>query len=95
MKTKVKNNRKNSVTSYWKGETCETCGGTSIVDKEVEIYRHRRNKRYLFQNVPAGVCSDCGARYFTANVAKVMEEKMRRRVDRKARKTVTIPVLSF
>jgi YgiT-type zinc finger domain-containing protein len=88
---KTKQNSK----SYWKDETCETCGGTAIMDKEVEVYRHRAKKRYLFQKVPAGVCSDCGTRYFTSNVAKMMEEKLRRGEDKKAKKTITITVLSF
>jgi YgiT-type zinc finger domain-containing protein len=95
MKTKQKSDLKNRIQSYWTGEICETCGGSSIVDKDVELYRHRDNKRYLFEHVPAGVCSDCGARYFTANVAKMMEEKLRRSQGRRARKTVTIPILSF
>ena len=95
MKTKFKADSKGSFQSYWKGETCEACGGSSITDRDVELYRHRGHKRYLFERVPAGVCSDCGARYFTANVAKMMEEKLRRSQGHRARKTVTIPVLSF
>ncbi len=95
MKINEKNKRTMPVISYWKDEICETCGGKAIKDKEVEIYRHRHKKRFLFRNVPAGICSDCGARYLTANVGKMIEEKMKRKVDSKERKTITIPVLSF
>ena len=95
MKTKQKNDLKNGIRSYWRDEICEVCGGSSIIDKEVELFRHRDKKRYLFEHVPAGVCSDCGARFFTANIAKTMEEKLRRIEGHKARKTVRIPVLSF
>ena len=50
-------------------------------------------KHVLIENVPAGVCSHCGARYFAANVLKTIEESVRGR--RKAEREITVPVYSF
>ena len=92
---KTKNESVKTFCSYWKSEICESCGGSFIKDAVVEVYRHRGARRYLFQCVPAGVCSDCGARYFTGNIARMMEERMRNSPSSKYQKTVTMPVLSL
>jgi hypothetical protein len=31
---------------------------------------------YIFQNVPAGVCQQCGEKYLTAKVAKEIEQRI-------------------
>ncbi|MFH0919898.1 MAG: YgiT-type zinc finger protein [Fibrobacterota bacterium] len=95
MKTKQKSETAKAIRSYWRGETCEICGGAAITDRKVELYRHRSGKRVLFEGVPAGVCSDCGTRYFTANTAKMLEEKLTGKARHSPGKRVTIPVLSF
>jgi YgiT-type zinc finger domain-containing protein len=92
---KIKNESRKALRSCWPGARCETCGGSSIKDAVVEVYRHRGNKRYLFQGVPAGVCADCGTRYFTGHAARMMEERIRQAGSSKKRKTVTLPVLSL
>ena len=60
------------IKGFWDGEECEYCKGT-IVERRVELYRHRGSKRILFENVPAGVCTLCGSRYFSANVLKMLD----------------------
>ncbi|OGJ87560.1 MAG: hypothetical protein A2268_03920 [Candidatus Raymondbacteria bacterium RifOxyA12_full_50_37] len=92
---KTKNGLLKTAKRYWENEVCETCGGSAIREVAVEVYRHRGGKRYLFQDVPAGVCSDCGARYFTGHTARMMEERMRLTRSGKRRKTITMPVLSL
>ncbi len=77
--------------SFWEGETCEYCGG-DIVEKHVTMHRRVKGKYILLEKVPAGVCQKCGARYFTANVLKTIEESVRGR--RKAEKEVLVPVYS-
>jgi YgiT-type zinc finger domain-containing protein len=81
--------------SYWEGEVCETCGGSCIKDAVVEVYRHRGIKRHLFQNVPAGVCSDCHTRYFSGHIARMMEERMRHAFSSKNQKSITLPILTL
>jgi YgiT-type zinc finger domain-containing protein len=78
--------------SFWEGETCEYCGGT-IVEKRVTLHRKVGDKYILIENVPAGVCSQCGTRYYAANVLKTVEESIRGH--RKAAREVVVPVYSF
>ncbi len=59
---------------FWEGECCEYCDG-SIVDKKVDISKKVRGKYVFINNVPAGVCKECGTRYYAANVLKTIEKK--------------------
>ncbi len=77
---------------FWQGETCEYCNGT-IVEKRVTLHRKVRAKYVLLENVPAGVCTKCGMRYFAANVLKTVEERLRGR--RPAERQVVVPVYSL
>ncbi len=79
-------------TRFWDGETCEYCGG-DIVEKRVTIHRKARRKYALLENVPAGVCTQCGTRYYAANVLKTVEESVRGR--RTAKREVLVPVYSL
>jgi YgiT-type zinc finger domain-containing protein len=78
--------------SFWENEKCEYCGGP-IVERRVTLHRKVRDGYVLIENVPAGVCKECGARYFAANVLKTIQENIRGR--RKAEREVCIPVYSF
>jgi YgiT-type zinc finger domain-containing protein len=78
--------------SFWEGETCEYCGGV-IVEKRVTLHRKVRGQYVLLENVPAGVCTECGTRYYTANVLKTIEESLRGR--RQAERQVLVPVYSL
>ena len=78
--------------SFWKGETCEYCDGR-IVKKRVTLHRKARGNYVLIENVPAGVCAQCGTRYYVANVLKTIEESVRGR--RKAKREVLVPVYSL
>ncbi len=78
--------------SFWDGETCEYCGG-SIVEKRVTLHRKLKGKYVLVENVPAGVCTECGVHYYAANVLKTIEESIRGR--RKAKREVLVPIYSL
>lgn len=65
--------------SFWTGEACEYCGGP-IVEKIVAIRRKVNGHYVLSQEVPAGVCAECGARYYDANVLKTIEETVHDRL---------------
>jgi YgiT-type zinc finger domain-containing protein len=47
----------------------------------------------LIENVPAGVCTECGTRYYAANVLKTVEETIRGH--RKMEHKVLVPVYSL
>ncbi len=78
--------------AFWEGERCEYCRGP-IEEKRVELPRKVKRKHVLIQNVPAGVCTQCGTRYYAANVLKTIEETIRGR--RKAKREVLVPVYSL
>ncbi len=77
---------------FWDDETCEYCGGP-IVEKRVTVHRRVKRGYVLIENVPAGVCVQCGARYFSANVLKTIEESLKGR--RKVRRKIVVPVYSL
>ena len=83
---------KEDQTSFWAGETCEYCGGT-LVEKFVTLHLQVNGNHVLIENVPAGVCTQCGTRYYTANVLKTIEEYVRGR--QKATREVLVPVYSL
>ena len=78
--------------NFWQGETCEYCGG-EIVEKRVTLTRKVKGQYVLIENVPAGVCTKCGTRYFSANVLKTVEESVRGR--RRADREIVIPVYAL
>jgi YgiT-type zinc finger domain-containing protein len=77
---------------FWEAETCEYCRGP-IVEKRVTLHRKVREQYVLIENVPAGVCTQCGTRYYAANVLKTIEESLRGR--RQAEREVLVPVYSL
>ena len=78
--------------AFWEGEACEYCGGP-IVEKRVTLHRKVRRQYVLIENVPAGVCTQCGTRCYAANVLKTMEESLRGR--RQAKRKVLVSVYSL
>ena len=70
---------------------CSFCGG-EVKEKRVELdYRYKENL-YVFQNVPAGVCNQCGEKYLVSSVAKMIEKMIR---SKKSKKTITVPLQVF
>jgi YgiT-type zinc finger domain-containing protein len=78
--------------SFWENEKCEYCGGP-IIEKRVTLHRKVRVGYVQIENVPAGVCRECGARYFAANVLKTIQESVRGR--RAADREICMPVYSL
>lgn len=78
--------------SFWENETCERCGG-QIVERRVTLHRKTKGGYVMIENVPAGVCRECGTRYYTANVLKSVQESIRGR--RKADREVCMAVYSL
>ena len=78
--------------AYWDGERCEYCKGP-IREKKTDLSRRVKDKYVLIENVPTGVCTECGTRYYSANVLKTIEETVSGR--RKATREVRVPVYSL
>lgn len=63
------------------------------MEKRVTLHRRVKRTYVLIEHVPAGVCTQCGTRYYAANVLKTIEESVRGR--RKAEREVLVPVYSL
>ncbi len=71
---------------------CSFCGG-NVLNRKVELDYRFKGKLYIFQNVPAGVCHQCGEKYLTAKVAKEIEHKILTK--EKWDKVISVPVEVF
>ena len=68
---------------------CSFCGG-EVKGEKVELVYQYKGELYIFQNVPAGVCQQCGEKYLTAKVAKEIEHRIKTK--EQWAKTITVPV---
>ena len=68
---------------------CSFCGG-EVTSERVELDYRYQGKLYIFQNVPAGVCQQCGEKYLTAKIAKEIEHRVQTKENWE--RTVSIPV---
>ncbi|MBW4437695.1 MAG: type II toxin-antitoxin system MqsA family antitoxin [Pleurocapsa minor GSE-CHR-MK-17-07R] len=56
---------------------CEFCDTDQPQQRKlVTLTRQRRGQWYIFEDVPAWVCPNCGHRYFDADTAQAMEDRM-------------------
>ncbi|MCW5853346.1 MAG: YgiT-type zinc finger protein [Anaerolineae bacterium] len=78
--------------NFWEGETCECCG-SPIIEGRTTLHRKADSGYVILEDVPVGICIQCGTRYFAANVLKTIEDTVRGR--RKAEREVLVPVYSF
>jgi YgiT-type zinc finger domain-containing protein len=89
---KGRDNERDSAMEFWAGERCEYCNG-AIKEKMTDLSRKVKGKYVVIEHVPTGVCSECGTRYYSANVLKKIEETISGR--RKAKRELQVPVYSF
>lgn len=68
---------------------CSFCGG-EVREEKIELDYRYKGKLFIFQNVPAGVCQQCGEKYLTAKVVKDIEHKIQTK--EKWEKTVAVPI---
>ncbi|MDI6791449.1 MAG: type II toxin-antitoxin system MqsA family antitoxin [bacterium] len=68
---------------------CSFCGG-EVKDEKVELDYRYQGDLFVFQNVPAGVCQQCGEKYLTAKVAKEIERLIQKK--EKWDRTISVPV---
>ena len=73
--------------------TCEHCGG-HVQERRVEreAFRHK-GSFVILEDVPIGICEQCGARYFDASVARRAAEIGRGLSPRDG--TVEVPIGRF
>ena len=72
--------------------SCEYCGGR-IVERKVTVDVRRKDELFVFDNVPIGVCSRCGERYYPGPVLERLNEIAEHREVVTA--TIEVPRLDF
>lgn len=74
-----------------KFDDCSFCGG-EVKNDIVELDYRYKSKLYVFQDVPVGVCQQCGEKYLIGKVSREIEHRIQRN---KWDKTITVPVNKF
>jgi YgiT-type zinc finger domain-containing protein len=84
---------KNAVTSF--GD-CTYCGG-EVEERAIDYDYRRRGQLLIILNVQAGVCRQCGEKYFAAGVVKKMDAEYHEIFDhhKKPERTLEVPAVSF
>lgn len=70
-------------------EQCYFCKG-KVVQQKVKVDFRWGRKLKVIENVPAGVCRQCGEKYFQSSVYKAMEKLASSRVKPATRLTVDV-----
>ncbi len=71
---------------------CSFCGGEVKNDTAEMDFRYKE-QLYIFQDVPAGVCQQCGEKYLIGKVSKEIERRIQAKNQWK--KTISVPVNIF
>ncbi len=85
----MKGQEQREVKGMHKYGDCSFCGGEVKEDKVELDYRYQ-GKLFVFQNVPAGVCQQCGEKYLTAKIAKEIEHRIQTKENWD--QTISVPV---
>lgn len=72
--------------------SCSFCGG-EVKNKIVTVDFRWGDDLIIIENVPVGVCKQCGEKYFTAEVSKQMEKLAIKRIE--AKKERKVPIMEF
>ena len=75
---------------------CSYCGG-AVVEKKIDYDYRREGHLLVVSNVPAGVCRQCGEKYFRPEILKKMDEIYHDIFDRnqKPQHTLIVPAVSL
>jgi YgiT-type zinc finger domain-containing protein len=72
--------------------TCSFCDG-ELEERLVQHEYRWEGELFVFEDVPAHVCRQCGEKYFDARVVKTMERVVLQRLEPK--RILQVPVFSF
>lgn len=56
-------------------EDCYYCGG-EVKEELTELDYRYKGKLFIFQDVPAGLCQQCGEKYLVSSIAKDIEKRI-------------------
>jgi len=71
---------------------CFYCGG--VVEEKLKPREIRwKGKLFIFENVPVGVCTQCGEKVIKPEVAKSIDQLLQE--EKKPTKTIQVPVYQY
>lgn len=75
---------------------CTFCGG-EVAERRIEYDYRRKGHLLVISNVPAGICSQCGEKYFTPDVLKKADDLYHDIFDRhvEPERTLEVPAVTF
>ena len=73
-------------------DRCECCGGP-VTEKKVTVDIRRKEELFVFENVPVGVCTKCGERFYPGPVLERLNEIAAHR--ELVTSTIKVPRLDF
>lgn len=71
---------------------CFYCGG-KVKEKLMPREVRWKDKLFIFENVPMGVCNQCGEKFLKPDVAKSIDKVLKKK--KKPNKTVQVPVYEY
>ena len=71
---------------------CYYCGG-EIIEKADTVDYRTGSELYILENIPVGVCVQCGEKFFKAEVSKHIEKALKEK--KQAVREVRVPILDF
>jgi len=75
-----------------KYDNCEYCD-SKVVERKVRVNYWYRDKLIVIEDVPVGVCTNCGERYYDASAVKRMEKIAKEKIG--IVRTITVPVAEY
>ena len=75
---------------------CTFCGG-EVEERRIDYDYRRKGQLLIMRNAPAGVCLQCGEKYFKPDVLKQMDQWYHNIVERhqKPELVLEVPAVSF
>lgn len=73
---------------------CYFCKGETEV-KNVDVDFRWEDKLFVVKNVPVEVCTQCGEKYYSAEISKKLDELVKKQSEAKVRPQDTIQVPVF
>lgn len=71
---------------------CYFCAGITEI-KSVDVDFRWEGKLYVIKNVPIEVCTQCGERYYSAEISKKIDNLVQ--TEKAPVQTIKVPVLEF
>ena len=72
---------------------CYFCKGKTEI-KNVDVDFRWGDKLFVVQDVPVEICTQCGERYYSAEVSKKLDELVKKS-SQKPQKTLEVPVFNW